>query len=60
MVNQDAPLAAGKTLESIIEKMQAIQKKIISGSQPPSMHELDELMKLGQQYAKVVEALQRD
>ena len=60
MLNQDAPLAAGKTLESIIEKMQAIQRKISSGSQPASMHELDELMKLGQQYAKVVEALQRE
>jgi hypothetical protein len=60
MVNQDAPIGADKTLESIIEKMQTIQKRISSGSQPASMHELDELKKLGQQYAKAVEVLQRE
>ncbi len=60
MVNQDASIGADKTLESIIEKMQTIQKRISGGSQPASMHELDELKKLGQQYAKVVEVLRRE
>lgn len=60
MVNQKTSINTDQTLGEIIEKMQAIQRKIASGSQPVSMHELDELMKLGQQYAKVVEALQQE
>ncbi len=55
---QATPVELQSSLQSIIEKMQAIQKQISSGSQPASIHELDTLTKLGKQYAKVVERLQ--
>ena len=59
MVKHGAPDAIDQALGSIIGEMQAIQRQIASGSQPASMHELDELKKLGQQYARVIEALQQ-
>jgi hypothetical protein len=56
---QATPVELQSSLQSIIEKMQAIQKQISSGSQPASIHELDTLTELGKQYTKVVERLQR-
>ena len=44
-------------LESIIARMQAIQRAIKSSGQPASMGELSELKKLGGEYARIVEQL---
>jgi hypothetical protein len=59
MHRTDSIAELGKSLEVIIEKMQAIQKQISSGSQPASMHELDALAELGRQYADVLERYER-
>lgn len=58
MPHQDSTGELQKSLEAIIEKMRSIQKRIGSGSQPASMHELNALSALGQQYSKLVERLQ--
>jgi hypothetical protein len=58
MPHQDSPAELQKALKNIIGKMKLVQKKIGSDSQPASMHELDMLSELGQQYADVVERLQ--
>jgi hypothetical protein len=59
MPHQDAIAELGNSLETIIERMQAIQRQISSGSQPASMHELDALAELGRQYADVLERFER-
>jgi len=58
MPHQDSPAEMQMVLKIIIGKMRAVQKKIGSDSQPASMHELDTLSELGQQYADEVERLQ--
>jgi hypothetical protein len=58
MPHQDSPAELQKALKNIIGKMKLVQKKIGGDSQPASMHELDMLSELGQQYADVVERLQ--
>jgi len=44
-------------LEHIITRMQRIQRAIKASRQPPSMLELEELKKLGRQYARLIDAL---
>ena len=44
-------------LQNIIGQMQKIQKEIASDGQPVSMHEVDKLKQLGQQYADTVTQL---
>ncbi|UCC55985.1 MAG: hypothetical protein JSU75_11695 [Gammaproteobacteria bacterium] len=44
-------------LESIIARMQSIQRAIKASGQPPSMGELSELKKLGSEYARIIEQL---
>jgi hypothetical protein len=44
-------------LEVIIRRMQKIQRAIKASRQPPSMLELDELMSLGNEYARTVARL---
>ena len=46
-----------KKLDKVIEKMQKIQKKIAGSEEPASMHELDSLTKLGQEYSETVEQI---
>lgn len=58
MSHRDSPAELQKVLKNIIGKMNMVQKKIGSDSQPASMHELDMLLKLGREYADVVERLQ--
>ena len=45
-------------LAEIIDQMRAIQKKIAGDSQPASMHQLDALQDLGNQYNELVNRLQ--
>jgi hypothetical protein len=59
MPRQNTSAELGKSLQTIIEQMQAIQKRISSDSQPASMHELDALTELGRQYADVLERFER-
>jgi len=59
MPRQNSSAELGESLQTIIEKMQVIQKQISSGSQPASMHELDALAGLGRQYADVLERFER-
>jgi len=44
-------------LESIIDRMQFIQRAIKASGQPASMGELSELKKLGREYARIIEQL---
>jgi hypothetical protein len=44
-------------LESIIARMQSIQRAVKASGQPPSMGELSELKKLGGEYARIIEQL---
>lgn len=45
-------------LKKTIKKMKRIQRAISSSDQPPSMHEIDALIKLGKRYAVIVGELQ--
>lgn len=47
-----------RSLAGIIQQMQVIQQQIAGSSQPAAMHELDALVGLGREYAKLVEQLQ--
>lgn len=53
-IDRDA-LQAG--LESIIDRMQFIQRELKASGQPPGMGELAELKKLGREYARIIEQL---
>jgi hypothetical protein len=44
-------------LESIIDRMQLIQRELKASGQPPGMGELSELKKLGREYARIIEQL---
>ena len=44
-------------LQAIIDKMQKVQKTIKGSQQPASMHELDSLTSLGEEYANTVEQI---
>jgi hypothetical protein len=44
-------------LESIIDRMQSIQRALKASGQPPGMGELSELKKLGREYARIIEQL---
>ncbi|HPQ97730.1 MAG: hypothetical protein KDI44_02105 [Thiothrix sp.] len=44
-------------LRSVIRQMQKIQKGIAGSQQPASMHELDQLVRLGQEYAGITNRL---
>lgn len=44
-------------LMQVIHKMQKIQARISGSHQPAAMHELDELKRLGKDYAVVLEQL---
>jgi hypothetical protein len=44
-------------LESIIDRMQSIQRALKASGQPASMGELSELKKLGREYARIIEQL---
>ena len=44
-------------LDTLISRMQEIQKQIQATQQPASMHEIDELKKLGETYAEIVARL---
>jgi hypothetical protein len=52
--NRDALQAR---LESIIDRMQSIQRALKASRQPASMGELSELKKLGEEYARIIEQL---
>jgi len=58
MPHQNSPAELQNTLDAIIGEMKAIQQQIGSDTQPASMHELDALIKLGQQYVDIVKHLQ--
>lgn len=49
-----------KPLTEIIKRMREIQADIAADSQPLSLHELDELEKLGQEYAVIVARLKNE
>jgi hypothetical protein len=59
MPHQDSLAELQKSLDVIIGEMKSIQRQIASGTQPASMHELDALIKLGQQYVDIVKRLQK-
>lgn len=59
MPHQDSLAELQKSLDAIIGEMKSIQRQIGSGTQPASMHELDALIKLGQQYVDIVKRLQK-
>ncbi|HPE60499.1 MAG TPA: hypothetical protein PLB10_09180 [Thiolinea sp.] len=44
-------------LHSVIRQMQKIQKGIAGSRQPASMHELDQLVRLGQEYTAITNRL---
>ncbi len=44
-------------LETVIKKMKKLQKKIGADEQPMSMHQLDDLTKLGRKYTKIVDKI---
>lgn len=49
--------ALSQRLQAIIDKMQKVQKAIKGSQQPASMHELDSLTSLGEEYANTVEQI---
>ena len=46
-----------KQLQDLIKKMQKLQKAIAASSEPASLHEIDELKRLGVAYGSTVEQL---
>lgn len=46
-----------KRLKGIIKNMKKVQKSIHGSKQPASMHELDKLTGLGEEYAMVVQQI---
>lgn len=44
-------------LTQVIHKMQKVQSRISGSQQPASMHEIDELKRLGTEYSVVIEQL---
>lgn len=46
-----------KELQTVIAKMQKVQAAIAGDSEPASMHELDQLTRLGKQYAATVDRI---
>lgn len=46
-----------KQLKRIIKKMKRIQKAIKGSEAPASMHELDSLTRLGEEYSKTVQQI---
>lgn len=46
-----------KQLKKIISRMRKIQRNIAADESPASMHEVDELKKLGQRYTEIVAEL---
>jgi uncharacterized phage infection (PIP) family protein YhgE len=55
MKKQDSGLS--EQLDTLISRMQQIQKEIQATQQPASMHEIDELKQLGETYAEIVAKL---
>ncbi|WP_020394323.1 hypothetical protein [Thiolinea disciformis] len=46
-----------KHLQDLIKKMQKVQKAIAASGEPASMHELDELKRLGRAYGSTLEQM---
>lgn len=46
-----------KHLKKIIKNMKKVQKSIRGSKQPASMHEIDELIQLGEEYASTVQQI---
>jgi hypothetical protein len=57
MKQQQLPSDDQQRLESVIKRMQKIQRAIKASRQPASMLELMELKDLGNEYARIVERL---
>jgi len=56
-MSDGGPDAVNRELQRIVTQMQRLQRQIAADQQPPSMHELDSLKRLGQQYGELVERL---
>ena len=59
MPQQNSSAELQDTLDTIVGEMKVIQQQIAGDAQPASMHELDALIKLGQQYVDIVKRLQK-
>ena len=57
MKQQQLPADDQQRLETIISRMQKIQRAIKASRQPASMRELMELKQLGNEYARIIERL---
>jgi hypothetical protein len=54
------PVDNQQRLETVIKRMQKIQRAIKASRQPASMLELTELKELGNEYARIIERLAND
>lgn len=57
MKQQQLPADDQQRLETVISRMQKIQRAIKASGQPASMLELMELKQLGNEYARIIERL---